>query len=189
MSCSLPTQDDDVWQTIDAIEDRLWAECSIPEPRTLAAPTARTRDSDAHYTQPIERAGACRAGNHWRATPRRSSILSSAIYESSFEGHVEDAGKSRVTYSVITKRLNPDDLREFLLRELDRAGLGHNTLTDPAIDLIVRSADGVLRKARNLCVGCLIEAVRSGNKAIDIDNVNRVLRQPHWQKESDLTDF
>ena len=97
--------------------------------------------------------------------------------------------KSRVTYSVITKRLNPDDLREFLLRELDRVGLGHNTLTDPAIDLIVRSADGVLRKARNLCVGCLIEAVRSGNKTIDIDNVNRVLRQPHWQKESDLTDF
>ncbi len=97
--------------------------------------------------------------------------------------------KSRVTYSVITKRLNPDDLREFLLREIDRAGLGHNTLTDPAIDLIVRSADGVLRKARNLCVGCLIEAVRSGNKTIDIDNVNRVLRQPHWQKESDLTDF
>lgn len=97
--------------------------------------------------------------------------------------------KSRVTYSVITKRQNPDDLRGFLLRELDRVGLGHNTLTDPAIDLIVRSADGVLRKARNLCVGCLIEAVRSGNKTIDIDNVNRVLRQPHWQKETDLTDF
>ena len=72
--------------------------------------------------------------------------------------------KSRVTYSVITKRLNPDDLREFLLRELDRVGLGHNTLTDPAVDLIVRSADGVLRKARNLCVGCMIEAVRSGQQ-------------------------
>jgi type II secretory pathway predicted ATPase ExeA len=97
--------------------------------------------------------------------------------------------KSRVTYSVITKRLNPDDLRDFLLRELDRVGLGHNTLTSPAVDLIVRSADGVLRKARNLCVGCLIEAVRSGHKTIDIDNVNRVLRQPHWQMESDLTDF
>jgi hypothetical protein len=54
---------------------------------------------------------------------------------------------------------------------------------------IVRSADGVLRKARNLCVGCMIEAVRSANKTIDIDNVNRVLMQPHWQKESDLVDF
>jgi MSHA biogenesis protein MshM len=93
------------------------------------------------------------------------------------------------TYSVITKRLNSDSLRDFILRELDRVGLGHNTFTQPAVDLIVRSADGVLRKARNLCVGCMIEAVRSGSKTIDIDNVNRVLMQPHWQKESDLVDY
>ena len=97
--------------------------------------------------------------------------------------------KSRVTYSVITKRLSPDAMRDFILRELDRVGLGHNTFTRPAVDLIVRSADGVLRKARNLCVGCLIEAVRSANKTIDIDNVNRVLMQPHWQKEADLVDL
>jgi MSHA biogenesis protein MshM len=97
--------------------------------------------------------------------------------------------KSRVTYSVITKRLNPDDMRSFLIRELDRAGLGHNTFTQPAVDLIVRSADGVLRKARNLCVSCLIEAVRSANRTIDIDNVNRILMQPHWQKEADLGDY
>jgi type II secretory pathway predicted ATPase ExeA len=97
--------------------------------------------------------------------------------------------KSRVTYSVITRRLNADSLRDFLLRELDRVGLGHNTFTQPAVDLIVRSADGVLRKARNLCVGSMIEAVRSASKTIDIDNVNRVLMQPHWQKESDLVDF
>jgi type II secretory pathway predicted ATPase ExeA len=97
--------------------------------------------------------------------------------------------KSRVTYSVITKRLNSDALRDFILRELDRVGLGHNTFTQPAVDLIVRSADGVLRKARNLCVGCMIEAVRSASKTIDIDNVNRVLMQPHWQKESDLVDY
>jgi MSHA biogenesis protein MshM len=97
--------------------------------------------------------------------------------------------KSRVTYSVIAKRLNTDDMRDFILRELDRVGLGHNTFARPAIDLIVRSADGVLRRARNLCVGCMIEAVRSANKTIDIDNVNRVLLQPHWQKESDLADY
>lgn len=94
--------------------------------------------------------------------------------------------KSRVTYSVITKRLTADALRDFILRELDRVGLGHNTFTQPAIDLLVRSADGVLRKARNLCVGCLIEAVRGASKTIDIDTVNRVLMQPHWQKEADL---
>ncbi|MBA4192245.1 MAG: hypothetical protein C0467_30110 [Planctomycetaceae bacterium] len=97
--------------------------------------------------------------------------------------------KSRVTYSVITKRLIPDAMREFILRELDRVGLGHNTFTTAAIDLVVRSADGVLRAARNLCVGCLIEAVRSSNRTIDIDNVNRVLMQPHWQKDVDLKDY
>ena len=90
---------------------------------------------------------------------------------------------------LITNRLNSDAMRDFILRELDRVGLGHNTFTRPAIELIVRSADGVLRKARNLSVGCMIEAVRSANKTIDIDNVNRVLMQPHWQKEADLTDF
>jgi MSHA biogenesis protein MshM len=97
--------------------------------------------------------------------------------------------KSRITYSAIVKRLGPDALRDFILRELDHAGLGHNTFTPPAIDLVVRSADGVLRKARNLGVGCLIEAVRSAQRTIDIDIVNRVLMQPHWQKDADLTDY
>ena len=46
--------------------------------------------------------------------------------------------KSRVTYSVVLKRMNPDAMRAFLLREIDRAGLGHNTVTPPAVDLIVR---------------------------------------------------
>jgi MSHA biogenesis protein MshM len=97
--------------------------------------------------------------------------------------------KSRVTYSVITKTLGPEAMRDFILRELDRVGLAHNTFTQPALDLVVRSAEGVLRRARNLCVGCLIEAVRSAKKTIDIDNVNRVLMQPHWQKETDLKDY
>lgn len=52
--------------------------------------------------------------------------------------------KSRVTYSAITKRLGPDAMKEFLLRELDRAGLGHSTVSPAAIDLVVSSADGVL---------------------------------------------
>lgn len=97
--------------------------------------------------------------------------------------------KSRVTFSVITKRLADDAMRDFLMEQLDRAGLPHNTFTQPAVDLIVRSAEGVLRKARNLSIGCLIEAVRSANRTVDIDNVNRVLLQPHWQKDVDLTDF
>lgn len=80
-------------------------------------------------------------------------------------------------------------MREFILRELDRVGLGHNTFTSPAVELIIRSANGVLRKARNLCVGCMIEAIRSAHRTIDIEIVNRVLMQPHWQKETDLVDF
>ena len=54
---------------------------------------------------------------------------------------------------------------------------------------VVRAADGILRRARNLGVGCLIEAVRAAKRTIDIDTVNRVLMQPHWQKETDLTAY
>jgi hypothetical protein len=36
----------------------------------------------------------------------------------------------------------------------------------------------------------MLEAVRAAaGRTIDIDLVNRVLLQPHWQKEVDLTDF
>jgi type II secretory pathway predicted ATPase ExeA len=108
---------------------------------------------------------------------------------SSLELNVNQDIKSRVTYSVISRRLNPDDMQAFILAELDRIGLGHNTFTQAAIDLIVRSADGVLRKTRNLCLACMLQAVRAADKTIDIDNVNRVLLQPHWQKEADLTDY
>ena len=94
--------------------------------------------------------------------------------------------KSRITYSVITKRLNPDDIKDFILAQLDRIKLGHNTFTDDALELIVRSSDGVLRKTRNLCLSCMLEAVRSRKKIIDLDNVNHVLIQPHWRKEQDL---
>jgi type II secretory pathway predicted ATPase ExeA len=97
--------------------------------------------------------------------------------------------KSRVTYSVITKRLNPEQIQAFILAELDRCRLGHNTFSEAAIDLIVRSAEGVLRRTRNLCLSCLLEAVRASNKSIDIEIVNRVLIQPHWRREADLVDF
>ncbi len=46
--------------------------------------------------------------------------------------------KSRVTYSVILLRLNPDQAQAFILDQLDRAGLGHNTFSDEALALIVR---------------------------------------------------
>ncbi len=97
--------------------------------------------------------------------------------------------KSRVTYSAIARRIDPDRMKAFVLSQLDRAGLGHNTFSQGALELIVRSADGILRLARNLGLSCLLEAVRDRTKNIDIDIVNRVLIQPHWRKECDLADF
>lgn len=97
--------------------------------------------------------------------------------------------KSRITYSTIMRKINPDDMRRFILSQLDRVKLGHNTFTEEAIDLIVRSSEGVLRKARNLCVSCMLEAVRLRKKNIGLENVNRVLLQPHWRKDCDINYF
>jgi MSHA biogenesis protein MshM len=99
---------------------------------------------------------------------------------------INDDIKSRVTYSTILKKLNPDEMENFILRELDEVGLSHNTFTEDALSLVVRSSEGVLRKARNLCLSCLVEAVRSRKKIIGIDNVNQVLIQPHWRIEHDI---
>jgi MSHA biogenesis protein MshM len=99
---------------------------------------------------------------------------------------VNDDIKSRITYSTTMLKLNPDDMEAFVLAQLDKAGLGHNTFTDEALALIVRSADGILRRARNLCLSCMLEAVRARCKSIGIDIVNKVLIQPHWRNEYDL---
>jgi MSHA biogenesis protein MshM len=91
--------------------------------------------------------------------------------------------KSRVTYSVLLQKLAPDDTQKFIFAELDRVALGHSTFTDDALGLIVRSSEGVLRAARNLCVASLLEAVRDRTKTVDLKQVNRVLLQPHWRQE------
>ncbi len=94
--------------------------------------------------------------------------------------------KSRVTYSVIVPKLNPDQIRAFILDQLDRVRLGHNTFSEDALDLVARSSDGVLRRARNLCLGALLEAVRDQTKSIGLKHVNTVLLQPHWRRDLDL---
>ena len=94
--------------------------------------------------------------------------------------------KSRVTYSVIMPRIAPDDMEAWLLAELDKAGLGHNTFTQEALALVVRSAEGVIRKARNLAIACLLEAIRAQTKTVDLKQVNAVLIQPHWRNQNDL---
>jgi len=94
--------------------------------------------------------------------------------------------KSRVTYSVIIPKLNPDDISHFILDQLDKVRLGHNTLTEEALDLVVRSSEGVIRRARNLCLSSLLEAVRDHTKKVDLKQVNRVLIQPHWRQNYDV---
>jgi len=95
---------------------------------------------------------------------------------------VNEEIRSRITYSVILNKLAPEDIQKFVLDQFDRAGLGHNVFSDDAMALLVRSSDGVLRRARNLAVNSLIEAVRDRSRTVDIKQVNRVLRQPHWRR-------
>ncbi len=93
--------------------------------------------------------------------------------------------RSRVTYSVVLPRLSPETIQAFILEQLDRAGLGHNTFTAEALALIVRSGEGLLRRTRNLCLSSLIETVRDPSRTVDLKQVNRVLMQPHWRKDCD----
>jgi MSHA biogenesis protein MshM len=105
---------------------------------------------------------------------------------SNFSLKVNQDIKSRITYSVVLKKLNPEDMADFILAQLDIAGLGHNTFTEDALSLVVRSAEGFLRQARNLCLSSMLEAVRARKKTIDLEIVNRVLIQPHWRTEDDI---
>ncbi len=99
---------------------------------------------------------------------------------------VNEEIRSRITYSVLLPRLSPEDIETFLLDQFDRAGLGRNIYTEDAIALIVRTAEGILRRARNLALGALIEAVRDQTRTVDIQQINSVLMQPHWRKTHDL---
>lgn len=94
--------------------------------------------------------------------------------------------KSRVTYSVLMQRLNPDDVEAFIKDQLDRACLSHATFTPEAMQLIARSSEGALRATKNLCIGSLLEAVRDRTRTVDLKQVNRVLLQPHWRRREDM---
>ena len=51
-------------------------------------------------------------------------------------------------------------MSRFLLGELDRVAIAHSTFTEDALGLIVRSSEGILRRAKNICVAALLDAVR-----------------------------
>jgi MSHA biogenesis protein MshM len=95
--------------------------------------------------------------------------------------------RNRVTYSTDMPKLVSDGIEQFILDQCDRVGLGHNVFSVDALSLIARSSEGVLRRARNLTLACLLEAVRRAKKNIDLPIVNAVLIQPHWRIQSDLT--
>jgi MSHA biogenesis protein MshM len=86
---------------------------------------------------------------------------------------------------VLLPKLAPDTMQAFIHAELDRVALPHATYTAEALGLIVRSSEGILRRARNLCIATLIEAVRDRTKTVDLKQVNRVLLQPHWREHRD----
>jgi len=93
---------------------------------------------------------------------------------------------SRITYSVILPKLNPDDMRSFILSQFDNVQLPHNTLDDDSLALIIKSSSGIFRKAKYLVLSCLLEASRSRKKIVTLDIVNRILLQPHYRVESDV---
>jgi type II secretory pathway predicted ATPase ExeA len=98
---------------------------------------------------------------------------------------VNDDLRSRVTYSVVVPKLAPDDMGDFIRAQLDRVALAHTTFTDDALGLVVRSSEGIIRRARNLCIAALLETVRDRARTVDLPQVNRVLLQPHWRDERD----
>jgi hypothetical protein len=77
-------------------------------------------------------------------------------------------------------------MKAFIYAQCDVVGLGHNAFSDEAVALIVRSSEGILRRTRNLCISAMLEAVRDRKQVVGIDQVNRVLMQPHWRKDHDL---
>ena len=94
--------------------------------------------------------------------------------------------RSRITYSVNVPKLNPDDMKTFIFAQLDRVKLAHNVFSDDAIELIVRSSEGILRRTRNLCISAMLETVRDRKQTVGLEQVNRVLLQPHWRKDHDM---
>lgn len=94
--------------------------------------------------------------------------------------------RSRITYSHVMKPLLAEELQAYILRELDRVRLPHSCFTEEAMELILRSSEGLLRRCRNLCVSALLEAVRDRTTTVDLPQINRVLMQPHWRSERDL---
>ncbi len=91
--------------------------------------------------------------------------------------------RSRVTYSTLLPKLEPEDIQRFILDQFDRCGLPHTALGEAALALIARSSDGILRHAKTLTIAALIHAVRAQKRTADTQEVNAALMQPHWRTQ------
>ena len=94
--------------------------------------------------------------------------------------------KSRITFSAKLYPLNPEQMKEYIYKEIQAAELPANVFDESAIDLIIRTVDGNLRLCRNLCYGSLVETVYLKQKIATIQMVNRVIIQPHWRSHEEL---
>lgn len=94
--------------------------------------------------------------------------------------------KTRVTYSSHIKRLNDEDIKSYILSELEKSKLGANVFDEGAIELIVRAVDGNLRLCRNLSYYSLVEACRQQERQVNIHHVNAILVMPHWRSHEEI---
>lgn len=94
--------------------------------------------------------------------------------------------KSRITYSIRLLKINPVQMEKMILNEMDKCGLAHSTFEEGALELILRSSDGLLRQARNIILGSLIQATIERKKIVNTNIINSVLVQPHWRSYEDL---
>lgn len=94
--------------------------------------------------------------------------------------------KSRNTYSATLLALNDEAMTQYIHDQLNGVNLGLNVFDETAVDLIVRSANGNLRLCGNLCNGSLLQAGKDTRKSVGTQDVNNVLKQPHWRSHDEL---
>src|SRR5262245_61458284 len=91
---------------------------------------------------PADRHGS----SHGRLLP--DTALESGVASVRFNAPFQQKGKRK--WTILWVDPNAETVEQFILAQLDRAGLGHNTFTAEALALIVRSGEGLLRRTRNL---------------------------------------
>ena len=94
--------------------------------------------------------------------------------------------RSRITFSAKMESLNDEQIKNYIQNEIELAQLPQNVFDDNAIYLILKSAEGNLRLARNLCYGSLVETVNLKQRIVTNQMVNRVLVQPHWTMPDEI---